>query len=428
MLAKAKSLATSALICAALAVPAAIAADTPFQQAVKAFNAKNYRDAYTGFAQCLKQSPNDVNALYYEALCCYQLGDVQGSRLRYQRIVSIAPTSSAAERARAALSSLPAATTAAASSSHSADDPDASDAKVIVVSGSGQLSPEALASLVKQAKAQAIASSSSGNGADGLSSSEYAALPERAKFYFTRESSGHMAVTASVNNHQLPAWFDTGASGTLFYRDQLQAAGVDLRHAVSAGYTHGWAGRAVPIYSMDAEVKLGDLTRHIKIIFQDADSGLSRNLIGQTFIQGYQYEIDDKGGRVELRKSIEKDAQQIDPMYDIPLRVVNAKDIIQIEVNGRKVETFIDTGASVSIINQASASQCGIESTGTQILSGVGGSLAVGVGSAKIRLGPIYKDFTIRIGGAAGNCIGQDFMEGWRFKIDRERGLLRFFH
>jgi predicted aspartyl protease len=237
-----------------------------------------------------------------------------------------------------------------------------------------------------------------------------------------------MAVTVSVNGHQLPAWFDTGASGTLFYRDQLQAAGVDLRSAVSAGYTHGWAGKAVPIYSMNAEVKCGDLTRRINIIFQDADSGLAKNLVGQTFIQGYQYEIDDKGGRVELRKSIEKDAQQIDSMYDIPLRVVNAKDIIEIEVNGRKIETFIDTGASVSILNQASASQCGIESTGTQIMSGVGGSFAVGVGSARIRLGPITKEFPIHIGGAAGNCIGQDFMEGWRFKIDRERGLLRFFH
>jgi Flp pilus assembly protein TadD len=53
---------------------------------------------------CLKKSPADVNALYYEALCCYQLNDVAGARLRYQRIIQVAPDNPAANLARTALS------------------------------------------------------------------------------------------------------------------------------------------------------------------------------------------------------------------------------------------------------------------------------------------------------------------------------------
>ena len=40
---------------------------------------------------------------------------------------------------------------------------------------------------------------------------EMASLPDRASFYFTHEPGGHMGVTVSVNNHQVPALFDTGA-------------------------------------------------------------------------------------------------------------------------------------------------------------------------------------------------------------------------
>jgi predicted aspartyl protease len=179
---------------------------------------------------------------------------------------------------------------------------------------------------------------------------------------------------------------------------------------------------------MDAEVKLGTLTRKIKLIFEEGNTGFQKNLIGQSMMKGYQYEIDDKGGRVDLRKTIEKTEQKMDSMYDIPLRVVRSRDIIDIEVNGQKVQTFIDTGASSTIFDYATAERCGIESTGSARMTGVGGSFSVGLGTARVRLGPISRDCGIHIGGSSGNCIGQDIMEGWRFKIDREHGLLRFFH
>ncbi|HEY9715003.1 MAG TPA: retroviral-like aspartic protease family protein, partial [Chroococcales cyanobacterium] len=252
-------------------------------------------------------------------------------------------------------------------------------------------------------------------------------LPDRASFYFTKESGGHMAVNVMINGHQVPCLFDTGA-GAFFYKDQLVAAGVDCNKARPAGQTRGWAGTPVPIFAMPAEVRLGNLTRTIMITMEESASGLNKNLIGQTMIQGYQYEIDDKGGRVDLKKTISNTEQRVDSLYDVPLTVEGSRDIIMIEVNGHKVPAFIDTGSAFTIVNSSTAQACGIESTGTQGMMGVGGALTVGVGTAKIRLGPISKEFTVRIGGSAGCCIGQDFMEGWRFKTDREHGLLRFFH
>lgn len=391
---------------AMLIAPSAQAAESAFQQGVKLYNAKNYRAAYTSLEQCLKKSPDDVNALYYEALCCYQLRDVQGAKLRYQRIIEVASNSQAAGMARTALINLDAATAK----------PAPADPRTAALSTGA--SPDAKNALINQIRSAAAASQLP---------ADMASLPERASFYFTHESGGHMGVTLSINNHQVPAVFDTGA-GAYFYKDQLAAAGVDTNRAVSAGYAQGWAGTPVPVYSMEADVKLGSLTRRIKINFQEGSSGINTNLIGQTLINGYQYEIDDKGGRVELRKTIEKNDRQMDSMYDVPLKVVNTKDIVEMEVNGHKVDTFIDTGAVYSILSPATAEQCGVESTGSQQLIGVGGSLTVGIGTAKIKLGPLYKDFTVRIGGSGLNCIGQDFMEGWRFKIDREHGLLRFFH
>jgi hypothetical protein len=62
-------------------------------------------------------------------------------------------------------------------------------------------------------------------------------------------------------------------------------------------------------------------------------------------------------------------------------------------------------------------------------MTGVGGNVSMRVCYYDLRLGPITrKDFRVLVGGQAGNCIGQDFMEGWRFKVDRQKNLMRFFH
>ncbi len=253
-------------------------------------------------------------------------------------------------------------------------------------------------------------------------------LPETASFFFKRGDGGHMLVDMQVNGHPVKAIFDTGASA-FFYKDHLNKAGVDSNKAEPAGFARGWAGVAIPITQMPAEIKLGNFTRKIPIRISEGGGDANPNLIGQDLIYGYQYSIDDKAGRVELHKSIKSEVKT-DSLYDIPCVQRNTKDIIQVEINGKKIDAFIDTGSFATIIDYPTAKRIGLDLNGElERGTGVGGSVTMVKDIVTVRVGPIQKEeFVVRIGGSGGCCIGQDLMEGWRFKVDREQKLLHFFH
>jgi tetratricopeptide (TPR) repeat protein len=165
------------LVAAALCSIAGLSAsaDAEFDKAVKAYNAKDYRGAYSTLQLVLKKTPNDVNALYYAALCCSQFRNFAGATAIYNRIVQTDPNSSAAGLARTALSSM---APAAVASTPAPSRPAASQNAVTVP----------------------IQTNNVASPGDDMSS-----LPDHANFYFTKESSGHMAVTVMVNGHQVPA-------------------------------------------------------------------------------------------------------------------------------------------------------------------------------------------------------------------------------
>jgi predicted aspartyl protease len=258
---------------------------------------------------------------------------------------------------------------------------------------------------------------------------ELATLPDTAHFYFKKGPSGHMEVDLMINGHPVKALFDTGASA-FFYKDQLKEAGLDLNKAKVGQGARGWAGVKVDTEIIPAVVKLGTMTRNINITMQETTGHLGQNLIGQDFIKGYQYEIDDKGGRVDLKKTLASANSKIDRLYDIPLEVVGTKDYIGFSVNGVYAKAFIDTGASNTIFNALWAAKAGIQPTGETVhMSGVGGNVEMQRAYVTIRIGGMYREnFPVLIGGAAGCALGQDLMDGWRYKVDRERKLLRFFH
>ena len=383
-----------ALIVELISFTSAACASSLYDSGMKAYRAGDYKLARSLFAQEVKASPKNANAIYLEANCAAQLNDWSTAKQLYAEVVRIDPRSSAGVQASSVLQKL-------------------------------GIRP-ALAATVSSSAPNSIQTES----LEPAQVKDLASLPDSASFYFTKEGSGHMAVALQVNGYPVKAYFDTGA-GAFFYRDQLVAAGVNCNNAQPAGFTHGWAGKPVQVSAMIAEVKLGNLTRKIRIIMQEGgDEGLHQNLIGQDLVRGYQYEIEDKAGRVDLRKSISTTSQTLDPMYDVPCKFEDRRDIVQIEVNGHSISAFIDTGASMSMIDPETARSVGLEMTGgTQNLQGVGGNFSAELGTARVRIGPVVKDsFLFRVGGTAGTCIGQDFMEGWRFKADREHSLLRFFH
>ena len=102
-------------------------------------------------------------------------------------------------------------------------------------------------------------------------------------------------------------------------------------------------------------------------------------------------------------------------------------------VDGKQCsKVLIDTGASMTIISLDQASSMGLDipdNAPVMMAGGVGGMIPFRRVGLDIRLGPIFKqDFPVMIGGNAGCAIGQDFMAGWRFTVDRDARMVKFFH
>lgn len=389
-----------------------LAADADFDAGLKAYKAGNYAKAAESFEKALKKSQKDPNTWYYCALCYHQQKNWPVARSRYRTLAKYFPETSAGKQAIAALKTL---------------DPTfvAPTSAATATSGTGTSAPGT--------PAKAASKSNDDEEMDDEEKEklekELAKLPDKAHFYFKKGPQGHMEVDLMVNGHPVKAEFDTGASA-FFYADQLKEAGLDLNKSTKGAGTMGWAGKKVETTEMPAKVTLGTLTRNIRIVMQESTSHSGHNLIGQDFIKGYQYEIDDNGGRVDLKKNLDMKASEINPLYDIPLTNKGKDDYIPIQINGKKVMAFIDTGAFATVISAAEANRLGIQTTGeVQGLEGVGGSVEMQKAVVEIRIGGLQKQgFSVLIGGSGGCAIGQDLMSGWRYKVDRKNKLLRFFH
>jgi predicted aspartyl protease len=254
-------------------------------------------------------------------------------------------------------------------------------------------------------------------------------LPESARIFFTKAPSGHMIVDASVNGHPAKCMFDTGAPGLLFGMNNLRSMGVPLPQGPATTSVRGWAGVRLPAWEMNLTVKVAGIERTLPATIQE-DLDLPP-LIGYSFIRGYQYEIDQKAGCMSLKKE-PGNQQSLNSLYDVPCQVMGTKPIVALEVNGKRIPAFIDTGAAMTIMNPLTAAAARIEipaDAPAMAAGGIGGQSLYRVVGMDLRLGPIIrKDFQVMIGGNAGNAIGQDFLQGWRFTVDEKKGYLRFFH
>lgn len=261
---------------------------------------------------------------------------------------------------------------------------------------------------------------------------ELAKLPNKVDIRFNRSDNGHMMVDAYLNGRPIKCWFDTGAN-EYFGANQLREIGLPPPSGDPDTYTRGWAGKQVPIWRRTMTLKVGTLERTLPISISETADLLP--LIGQGFVKDYQYAVDSNAGRMVLTKKtdVQESAKAtLNSLYDIPCDVEDQREYVAITVNGKQCDgVLIDTGASSTILSAAAASRLGIDTSNgrrTRIV-GVGGDVAMVQVYADVRLGPITKlDFPILVGGAGGSAIGQDFMTGWRFTVDREAKLLKFFH
>ncbi|MBP7861977.1 aspartyl protease family protein [bacterium] len=391
--------------------PQVEAAQSDFELGVAQYKKGDYTNAALSLDKALKANQTDPAIWYYDALCYHQLKNWALATSRYKTLAKYYPNTPAGKLAIAFLKK------------HDPSFVETVAATPVTASTPLKKSDNAAASTSEK-----LPTDESSNEEDELEK-ELAKLPDKAHFYFKKGPSGHMEVDLLVNGHPVKAEFDTGASA-FFYSDSLSESGVDLNKSKQGRMARGWAGKSVFTKTMPAEVKLGSMTRKIDITIASNSGDLGHNLIGQDFIKGYQYEIDDKGGRVDLKKILELKAKDVNPLYDIPLTVKGTKDYIPIQINGKKVNAFIDTGSFATILSAGQAKLLGLTFSGeSQKLMGVGGSVTMDKAYVDIQIGGLRQsNFPVLIGGSGGCAIGQDLMNGWRYKVDRKNKLLRFFH
>jgi predicted aspartyl protease len=408
---------------------------------IQQYKQGKYAEAIKSLGAFAGRDNTAATAYYYIACCLYKSGRIEDAKRYYESVARSYPGSQEAQMSQDMLSRLAAAkpagdqpTSAGASGGTGVFPSGKTSAAASVAAGGGpfnsRVTPATGAQFAAKPAPPPADDDDGDEEHDARYEAEYAALPQATRIPFKRGDGGHMQVTVWLNNRPINCWFDTGAHAH-FGLNHLQQVGISVPQNAQTSYASGWAGKKVPIWLMQADMKMGDMKRRVPISVEE-NMGLPP-LVGQEFLRELRYEIDDKGGVMTLSKtrSSKKD-NQFNSMYDVPCVQMRGDDIVPLEVEGKKTTAFIDTGAANTILHPSTLAQLKIEvpdDAPVVSMSGVGGSVRMWVMELDLAIGPIRRqNFRVLVGGAAGNAIGQDFMQGWRFTVDHQRHLLRFFH
>ncbi|MGD9680212.1 MAG: retroviral-like aspartic protease family protein [Candidatus Obscuribacterales bacterium] len=382
------------------------------------YKAGKYAKAASTLKEATREAPKAWQAAGYYYLACsyYQLGQNNYAAAYFKKVTGSFPNSPEAQNASTMLSRL--------------GQPQSS----AIIGDIKQKNVEA------QARARAVPTTGTRRSTSGPKEKlsrldqELASLPNENRIYFTPGPGGHMLVKAYLDNRPIECWFDTGASAH-FGKNNLAAAGIPLPRGDANGSVEGWAGKAVPTWNQPMKLRLGNMERVVNVTVEEEASTMP--LVGQQFLRGYDYEIDHKGGFLTMRKKKQENStsaftSNVNSLYDIPCVTRGSREYVTIEINNRKIELLLDTGANSTILSNAEAKKLGLtvpDDAPTVTGVGVGGSITSRVIYVTMHLGPVWKKgFPVEVSDVDSGAIGQDFLQGHRFTIDKEKGLLRFFH
>lgn len=384
-----------------------------YETGLQLYRAGQYAAAANKLLEAVRLPGKEGSAYYYLGCCYYKLNRGAEARPLYRTVVNDYPQAHEATLAAQMLHRL--------------------DPSYIPPAGLGDApkaaSPSSAVPTVSQVASLAAAIAGRSPGFPG---EDFSKLPDEARIPFTTDPSGHMRVTAYLENRPIEAWFDTGANAH-FGKNHLSASNIPLPRGEPNATTGGWAGNVVPCWRQSMHVKLGSLTRLAPVTIEENMSMLP--LVGQEFIQGYQCEVDNNSHYINLRKASAfkgTSSAQVSSLYDVPCIRRGMRDYVTMTINGKKLEVLVDTGADSSTFNPNDLASIGVrvpDDAPRSTANGVGGSFTLQTIYAECRLGPIWKkDFPIAVGGSSGSAVGQDFLGSQRFTIDREKNLMRFFH
>jgi len=259
-------IATSVTLLASVCLALPAFAANPFQDALKQFNAKNYRAATPLFEAALKAGESNPTSLYYCALSNQLSGNRARAKQLFEYVSSNFPGSQVAAMASTALKQWQ----GTASSSSSSTSASISDTP-----------------------------SSTGRGSGGVAISPAAS---ELQVPFTAGPGGHMLVNAEINGKPYAMYFDTGAEGISFTQNDLKKLRIEVPENARESLVHGVGGSTRSWDFNIDKLKVGPIVKEDLAAHVVEKSSMDYPLLGQSFFGDYEYTIDNEHHVINFKK------------------------------------------------------------------------------------------------------------------------------
>jgi clan AA aspartic protease (TIGR02281 family) len=396
-------------------------ADSFLTAGIAHYNNREYKLAIQSFDKSIAANPKVATPFYYEALSFGQLGDAEKAKKLYSTVCRNFPKSEEAKFAATYLERV--------------------DSHFVNVFGAppGRTasSGASVSSGTSVSSAAAVSSAPLGDmttfEAANATSDDLSKLPDQASVPFSHGPDGHLMVDTQINGRTIKMMFDTGASTCLIGKNQLEAAGVN-DSVIRGQSTHmGGVGNTVNSAApMIVNLQVGGIQRHMPIMVQERFN--MPPLLGQTFYNGYQYDIDNQSGVIRFtKKSSSRNSQGYDSI-EVPFQTIGNNLVVMAEVNGHECPMYFDTGAGINLFDMRTFQRLGLSipsDAQMMMVGGVGGSVPGYVFNVnQLRLGAIQKNnmsiCVVSTGGPPLPLLGQPFLKDRRFTIDNDKKVIRF--
>lgn len=245
---------------------------------------------------------------------------------------------------------------------------------------------------------------------------------------FYRSGSNHVLVDCYLNEKPIRCMFDTGATGTFLGINQLRQLGIKPPSGQPTRMASGVAGD-VKTWEMPLKIRLGQITRQVKAVVQE--EWTLPPILGQDFFRDYTYDTDDAGGMLHFFKKAGAHQAPYDTAI-VPFSVEGKDIIVDVQINGRSHPCIFDTGAHTILFTLKDVKQLGLSLEDAQgtASAGVGGTVyGLAIKVDRMQLGPILKtniDAIVNRYGPAHPLLGQPFYKGYRFTVDNENRVIKF--
>lgn len=401
----------------------AMASDPYFNAGVRCYQNKEFKKALGYFGQAFRNNPYDSDCIYYQALTYQQMGDSKAATKLYATLVANYSYANAGKLAAAALSRL---------------DPEYYRQLTKNGSAPGSAVPSARVSMPSSLIAASAPIRSSGGGAGSGVSADFNSLPSEARIPFYKENN-MIIIDASINNRATKMLFDTGAEACVIGKNQLRDLSIAEPKGAASGQAMGVGSTGtVDTWNMPVSLKIGPIERKG---FEMSVQGTMDHypLLGQSFFRDFQYTIDKGSGEHGTIHFVKKSGGGTSHVaagdrYAVPFQRAGRNLIVSVEVNGRPMMMFFDTGASVCTFTTKQLKDANItvpEDATPETHSGIAGeSQAFAFPVQRMKMGPIEKsNFTISATGSANMpypLLGQTFFGDWQYTIDNAASVIRF--